>query len=248
MKSLFTPEGEAALAALAPRRALLAFDFDGTLAPIVARPERAQVPLAVTQRLARLAARRPVAILSGRRVEDIRARLDFEPRYVVGSHGAEDPERAPPADGERVLDPARARLHDAADALRAAGVWVEDKGYSIALHYRLAPDLAAAAATIDRVLAGLGDELRVFGGKRVANLVPAAAADKADALFALMARAGAEVALFVGDDVNDEPVFARAPADWVTVRIERDARSQARYFVPSIRELPLLLDRLLAAS
>ena len=65
MKRLFTPEGETALADTMRRQPLLAFDFDGTLAPIVARPDDARVPPAVAHRLQRLASRLPVAIVSG---------------------------------------------------------------------------------------------------------------------------------------------------------------------------------------
>jgi trehalose 6-phosphate phosphatase len=249
MKHLFAAEGEAALAALARSRALLAFDFDGTLAPIVALPDNARVPLPVAQRLARLAARRPLAIVSGRRVEDLRARLGFEPRYVVGSHGGEDPQRAAAGSLGGTLDGLRLRLTEAADALRSLGVLIEDKRESIALHYRLARDRQAAQAAIDRVLADLGGAVRVFGGKLVANAVPAGASDKADAMLALAQRAGVETALFVGDDLNDEPVFARAPSHWLTVRVGRDGPpSQARFFIYGVEELPRLLDRLLAAG
>jgi trehalose 6-phosphate phosphatase len=248
MKYLFGAEGEAALAALARARALLAFDFDGTLAPIVALPDNARVSLPVAQRLQRLAQRLPVAIVSGRRVEDIRARVQFEPHYLIGSHGAEDPQRGVGAELGPTLDGVRGRLTQASAALHALGVLIEDKRESIALHYRLARDRQAALEAIERLLADLGSDVRVFGGKMVANVVPAGAADKADAMLDLAARAGVETALFVGDDLNDEPVFERAPPHWLTVRVGREGPpSQARYFVHSVKEVPLLLDRLLAA-
>jgi trehalose 6-phosphate phosphatase len=90
MQHLFTPAGEVALAATLLRRPLLAFDFDGTLAPIVARPDDARISQAVSARLKSLAAQLPVAIVTGRAVADVRGRLGFEPRFIVGSHGAED--------------------------------------------------------------------------------------------------------------------------------------------------------------
>jgi hypothetical protein len=95
MKRLFTPEGEAALTDTMRRQPLLAFDFDGTLAPIVARPDDARVPPAVAHRLQRLAGRLPVAIVSGRRVQDVRRRLLFAPWRIVGNHGAEDDGHSP---------------------------------------------------------------------------------------------------------------------------------------------------------
>jgi trehalose 6-phosphate phosphatase len=249
MRYLFTPEGEAALAAVMRCKPLLAFDFDGTLAPIVALPGEARVPLPVAQRLQRLAQRLPVAVISGRRVADMQERLLFEPRYVIGNHGAEDPSVGRGTELAPALDGLRARLRAAAASLQEAGVWIEDKESSLALHYRLARDREAALAAIERVLADLDPGLRAFGGKMVANVVPAFAADKADALLDLVARSGAGAAVFAGDDVNDEPAFERAAPHWLTVRVGQDApESRARYFINSPLEMRLMLDRMLAAA
>ena len=125
MQHLFTPEGEAALATVIAVRPLLAFDFDGTLAPIVARPEDARVAHAIEDRLERLSQRLPLAIVSGRRVDDIRQRLAFAPHYVIGNHGAEDPSAVGFAPS--VLDGMRARLQAEGKALDALGVAIEDK-------------------------------------------------------------------------------------------------------------------------
>ena len=122
------------------RRPLLAFDFDGTLAPIVARPDDARISAAVAARLAALAAR-----LAGGHRDRPRGRgrawttWDSSPRFMVGNHGAEDeldPAGAAVARrcaGCGCAEPAGAR----GGRLAAAGVLVEDKGQSIALHYRL---------------------------------------------------------------------------------------------------------------
>src|SRR5437868_14661834 len=149
MQSLFTPDGEAALAAVLRLRPLMAFDFDGTLAPVVARPEEARGSVAVASRLAALTARLPVAIVTGRSVADVRGRLGFEPRFIVGNHGAEEAlhdaaasRLAAPLDGLRAL----LQAHEA--ELRAAGVSVEDKGLSLALHYRLSRDRPRAQQLI----------------------------------------------------------------------------------------------------
>jgi hypothetical protein len=116
----------------------------------------------------------------------------------------------------------RERLARAAQRLTGAGVWVEDKGHSLALHFRQAPDAAVATDRINEVLVDLDPSLRCFGGKLVVNVVCAEAPDKADSLAALMARADAHSALFVGDDVNDEVVFARHHRHWLCVRVGRD--------------------------
>jgi trehalose 6-phosphate phosphatase len=247
MKPLFGHDGEQALRALVTREPLFAFDFDGTLAPIVSRPDDARVSAAVARPLALLAARAAVAVVTGRAVADVRPRLGFEPAFVVGNHGAEDIGHAPSPDDAALLEAWRRRLDIALPELAAAGVTVEDKVYSLALHYRLARDRAAALAAIESVLAGLDPRLRTFGGKCVVNIVAASAPDKADAMFELVGRARRGSALFVGDDVNDEVVFERAPPHWVTVRVGLDERgSAARYFVDGPASLAPLLQRLLA--
>lgn len=248
MRHLFSVPGEAALVESMRSTPLLAFDFDGTLAPIVARPDEAKVPIPVAQRLQRLSEQLTVVIITGRSAEDVDHRLLFTPAHIVGNHGAEDP--AEPADDAAVqaLQGLRQRLQKAQEILSRAGVWLEDKGASIALHYRLARDRKVALQVIERNLLGLEPGLRRFSGKMVENVVAEVANDKAQALAKLVARYGARSAVFVGDDVNDEPVFARKEPSWLTVRVGReDPSSQARYFLDSTAEMPLMLDRMLQA-
>ena len=245
MRHLFTPEGEAALEAVMRLAPLLAFDFDGTLAPIVDRPDDARVAEPVARCLATLARTLPVAIITGRSVADVRPRLGFEPDFVIGNHGVENPHDSADVGAERALDALRLRIAAQDAALLRAGVAVEDKGYSVALHYRLAPDAGAALASIDATLQGFAPTLRRFGGKCVVNVVAAGVPDKGDALAALVERSGARAAVFVGDDVNDEAVFARAAPPWLTVRIGRDPASAAMYVLESQRELAGVLQRMI---
>ncbi|HEX5356759.1 MAG TPA: trehalose-phosphatase [Aquabacterium sp.] len=243
MKHLLSPEGEAALTAIVKRRPLLAFDFDGTLAPIVARPDDAKVPMPVARRLKALSASLHIAIISGRCVSDVLDRLHFEPTYVIGNHGAEDP-AFPLLDTHfHAMDGLRTRLHGLRDVWQQLGVTLEDKGASLALHYRLARDRSAAADAITEALVDLNPGLMSFGGKCVVNVVAKSANDKAQALASLVERSQAVCAVFVGDDVNDEPVFARGEANWLTVRVGRDdPSSQAQYFLDSVSDLPAMLE------
>jgi trehalose 6-phosphate phosphatase len=248
MQHLFCPDGELALAALMRLRPLLAFDFDGTLTPIVTRPADARIPRPVVSRLQALAARLPVAVVTGRALADVRDRLGFVPQFVVGSHGAED-DSDPAGTAARIagLDSLRALLRAQAGPLAAAGVAVEDKGASLALHYRLSREREQARALIDELLAPLAPSLQIFGGKMVVNAMVAGAPDKADSVRALVARSGAAAAFFAGDDVNDEPVFAAAPPHWLTVRVGRDdPTSRAHFGLDGPQDMALLLDRMLA--
>ena len=246
MQHLFGHAGEAALAATMARRPLLAFDFDGTLTPIVARPDDARLSLAVSTRLAALAARLPLAIVTGRRLDDVRGRLGFEPRFIVGNHGAEPDDM--PAGGalaSAALAALRQRLQDNRAELVGAGISVEDKGISLALHYRLSRTRARALQVIAGLLRDHDPELRVFGGKLVVNVVPVHSPDKAEAVRRLLQRCGAGCAFFAGDDINDEPVFQRAPPQWLTVRVgPAEGRTQARFSLRSPAEVALLLARL----
>ncbi len=246
--SLLGPRGLAALARLVSAPALFAFDFDGTLAPILRRPDDVVVSPSIAARLGELARMRPVAIVTGRRIADVRDRLGFAPSWIVGNHGAEDeddPDTA--ARARRALDTLRDRLRARESGLSGAGVLVEDKGQSIALHLRTAPDRAVATALIEETLSGFAGSLRVFGGKLVYNAVAADVPDKAMAVQRLVHRAGAQSAFFAGDDVNDEPVFAAARPHWVTARIGCGRReSAAQFCIDAPHAMAAVLDRILA--
>ena len=246
MQDLFTPEGEAALAAVVRLRPLLAFDFDGTLAPIVAQPADARIAAPLARRLATLAARLPVAIVTGRAIVDVRSRLGFEPRFVVGDRGAEDARDADGAARRRAaLDTLRGALRARQPALAAAGIVIEDKGQSLALHYRRARHRAQARDLTLELLSPHGADLQVFGGKMVVNVMPAGAPDKASAVHDLVRRCAVPAALFAGDDVNDEPVFRAAPAHWLTLRVGRGGPpSAARFGLDGPRDMLRLVERI----
>ncbi len=223
---------------------LVVLDFDGVLARIVHDREAARLSARTRRLLARVAARYPVAVLSGRSAADVAGRLDgVAVRWVVGSHGADWP-------GAGVRGPRRWRGRVAgwrrtlSGRLRGMpGVEVEDKGHSLSVHFRAARDGARAAAAIARAAADLPGAAAI-PGKRVLNLLPEGAGDKGSALRRLAAASGAARVLFVGDDVTDELAFrARLPVPAVTVRVGPVPRSAARYHVRRRGDV----DRLLAS-
>ena len=247
-RHIFSPQGEQELALILNSRPLLAFDFDGTLAPIVAKPDLARMPPGVVNRLRTLAERLPVAIVTGREIADVRKRLGFEPKYIVGSHGAESELLVQSPTWLSALEAAREWLAPHREELEALGVLFEDKRSSIALHFRLARDRERAQHRLEQILGDAGPALHVFGGKLVYNIVAARAPDKADAVQAVVAQEGVAAAVFIGDDLNDEPVFQRAPAHWLTIKVGRTScHSKARFYLDSSREMALLLARMLAA-
>jgi len=188
-------------------------DLDGTLLEIAETPDAVDADyseLALVGRLAR-AAEGAVAVISGRSI----ARIDeiLSPLVVpaAGQHGAE--RRDARGARHRHRFPVQ-RLKPVAGGIRSfaarhAGLVFEDKGASVALHYRLAPQLAAAAQRAVREAAEpLGDAVEVQGGKMVVELKPAGC-DKGKAIEAFMREApfAGRVAVFLGDDVTDEYGF-----------------------------------------
>jgi trehalose 6-phosphate phosphatase len=127
------------------------------------------------------------------------------------------------------------------------GVAIEDKRYSLAVHYRQAADPAAAQAEVERAAAGL-EGARVVGGKAVLNLVPSEAPHKGAALLAACERLGCSRAVFAGDDLTDEDVFALGDAGRVFgIRVGESADSAAPWFVRDQGEVDALLEAILAA-
>src|SRR5512145_358913 len=188
-------------------------DFDGTLIDIAATPEAVDATPAEIALLAGLmqATQGALALISGRSI----ARMDelFKPLVLpaAGQHGAE----------RRDAQGRRHRYRFPVDALRPVaggirrfaarhhGLVFEDKGASVALHYRLAPQLAAAAQKAVREAAEpLGDAVEVQGGKMVVELKPAGC-DKGAAIDSFMQEApfAGRVPVFFGDDITDEYGF-----------------------------------------
>lgn len=199
--------------AASAERLLTCWDFDGTLAPIVADPDAARPLPGAVELLQRLAGLPDtmVAMLSGRARSDL-ARLTgaADPIVLVGSHGAELPDgmspHAQPDSGGRLPDIVAA-VSALADGV--PGVLLETKPISVAVHVRNVVDRAAAAAVVDAVLAGPGawPGVHITTGKEVVEL-SVRRVDKGEAISALRNRFAASAAVFVGDDVTDERGFA----------------------------------------
>ncbi|MGH9648722.1 MAG: trehalose-phosphatase, partial [Bryobacteraceae bacterium] len=123
-------------------------------------------------------------------------------------------------------------------------VWVEDKGLSLAIHYRQS---APAFQARRKILAATRDlrHVRVFGGKRVVNLTVEGAPHKGAALAADRRRLKCGWVLYLGDDETDEDAFALA-GDVISVRIGLSQRSHARYYLRTQKEIDEILERLIA--
>src|SRR6185503_1589928 len=198
-----------------PQRSAILCDVDGTLAPIVSRPEDAAVPARTRQVLAELARRYGlVACVSGRRAAEARRMVGVESVTYYGNHGLE---RLDPGAREPQLDPALrpraqrvqqfAREHYT-DELARLGVTLEDKDAIWSFHYRGAADEQAARAALERVASAAADEaLHPHWGRKVLEIRPTDAVDKGTAVQAALAGRDLGFALFGGDDATDVDAF-----------------------------------------
>jgi trehalose 6-phosphate phosphatase len=221
-----SPDDEASLevvpvpASLVPHldQTAILLDIDGTLLDLVPTPREVWVPPGLSKTLNRLLQRTSgaLALVSGRSLNDIDLIFAPEQFPAVGGHGAEmrvsqDTEaiatQAPPMDKEL-----KRRL--AAIAKLSPGILLEDKGYSLALHYRLAPHAEKAIyAAVSLIRADLPNApIEVMPGKCVCE-IKHSGFSKASAVRELMTHEPfkGRRPLFVGDDVTDESVFAIMP-------------------------------------
>jgi trehalose 6-phosphate phosphatase len=240
---LLGTEGHAVVERFAGASLLLAFDFDGTLAPLVLDPAEAALRSETRSALRQVAERYPTVVISGRALRDVTNRLSgLGLGGVSGNHGLE------PWDvGEGYARHVR-QWHRQLDAsLKAAqGVWIEDKRFSLAIHYAAALDHRAALTAIRRAIGALGP-IRVVGGKQVVNLLPDGAANKGVALERWRTQLKCERALYLGDDQTDEDVFALdQPEHLLSVRVGHSLRSRASYFIRNQVETDRLLHKLIA--
>jgi len=235
--------------------AILLFDFDGTLAPIVADPSRAKLPRATGLVLARLA-RSPrviLGIISGRQIAELRRLVDLKNICYVGSHGLE---WSLPSGRTmlRATPTARRTARLIAQELRVAlrripGILVERKVASVAVHYRNASsDHARAVLAAVRGLAKQhAPRVTVLEGKKVVELLPAGVKSKGTAVNALLAhvrrRNRLTLVVYVGDDATDETVFRSLGRSAVTVLVGTPRRTRARFSLRSSAEVRRFAER-----
>lgn len=221
--------------AAVPGRLLVVTDFDGTLATISLDPTAARIePLgrSALRRLASIAAAHPrrlmVVVLSGRTAQDVASRVRVGGIEYHGDHGLEAgflPRGVPAERLGAKSDPALAPLADGARALAGAvsttlgrpdWLFVEDKGPSVAFHFRAAPDTAVAAArvgaAVEAALAGHRREdgqlgFARFDGRRIVELRPAGAGGKGATMTRLLAAGSFDAVMVMGDDRSDAEAF-----------------------------------------
>jgi trehalose 6-phosphate phosphatase len=241
MRDVLARNGVALLERYAKSRLLLAFDFDGTLAPIVADRYVARMRKRTRALLSQLATLYPCVVISGRSRRDTRNRTKAAHLHqVIGNHGLE------PGNTARFAREIASILPELQRLLRGVkGIDIENKRLSLAIHYRQARSRRGAREAIDRAVAELSIPVRVITGKLLVNVVPRGAPNKGQALMKLKRQLRAPKVLYVGDDVTDEDVFRLKQSGLLTIRVGRSKASAATHFLRNQGEIDRLLKKLI---
>ncbi|MGH2581893.1 MAG: trehalose-phosphatase [Anaerolineales bacterium] len=196
-------------------------DLDGTLSPIVQRPEDAQIKARNKELLADLSKEVSlVALISGRRAASLQSRVGLPGIIYIGNHGFErwvDGTVEVMPEVENYL-PALQKAKGELQNLEEPGAYVEDKGATLSFHYRQAAEPVAFARKGAAQIAAIAEKhgLVLFTGKMVFEVRPPLDVDKGSAFRALLHDNQLDSAIFLGDDISDLNAF----------RVARELREQ----------------------
>jgi len=243
---LFSKGSLVVLESLSFTKTLYAFDFDGTLAKIVRDPQAARMTEATEKLLNQLSQLVPVAIISGRSIEDLKSRVSFKPKFLIGNHGLEGLKGTDEA-LKNAQEISRKWIHSLSTEKFEAGVEIEDKVYSIAIHYRKSRNKNRARAQIKSVVEALVPSAHVILGKCVVNLIPAGAPHKGAALLKLIKLSELRHAFYIGDDDTDEDIFSLPyqTGQIMSVRVGKKSNSNASYYIDRQSEINRVIKALI---
>jgi trehalose-phosphatase len=244
---------------------VLLSDYDGTLTPIVSHPAAAFLSASIRAALQVLTAHRRyrVAIISGRALADLRRRVAGKEVYLAGNHGLqiEGPGSQFVYPEAQVLRPHIQALAHALrrDLAEIPGVFIEDKGFSLSVHYRQVPEVWVAAVQ-ERLRARASPaieagRLTLRAGKAVFEVRPRVPWDKGEAVRWIVERLGYDLPaanvlpIYLGDDDTDEDAFRVVNSTGVAIVVGGERRhSAAQYYVESVEEVERFLRALSALA
>lgn len=244
MTLLFSKKGISTLKKLSETKALYAFDFDGTLAGIVLQSTKAKMTSTTEKLLKKFSTQVPVAVISGRSILDLKKRIAEPPSYLIGNHGLEgfDHKKTPLAlaRGQKICK-AWSKALQTMDL--KSDIEIENKSFSLALHYRQSKNKKRAQKEILAALPLLTPPPQIITGKSVFNLLPPGSPNKGTALMDLLKKTKIKNVFFIGDDDTDEDVFSlsKTPGEFVTVRVGKKKSSKAQFFIQRQSDINRLL-------
>lgn len=227
------------------KRLAVFLDYDGTLTPIVQRPEDAVLSSSMRKTIQELACFFPVAVISGRDRQDVKSLVGLPEIYYAGSHGFDI--KGPDLQYEHgkeflsVLEEAESYLKEKIKGIK--GSLVERKKYSIAVHYRQVEEedvkkVEEAVLCADKKYS----RLRLSSGKKVFELSPRIDWDKGKALLWLLRKMGLDdpqmIPLYIGDDTTDEDAFRVLISRGIGIVVGEDSRmTHARFRLNDTQEV-----------
>lgn len=244
------------------KRPAVFLDYDGTLTPIVDRPEDAIISDSMREAVEGLAERCPVCVVSGRDRPVVQELMGLDNLIVAGSHGFDiwSPEegkieRDGDDDFDELLDGVKERLREEVEPIE--GTSVEPKAASVAVHYRLVPEeeRPKVKEVVDEILGEHPDELKMTPGKMVYEIQPKIDWDKGKAVLYLLETLGLDgddvVPIYIGDDVTDEDAFGAISQRGLGIFVgdpddpEAEGRTTAAdYVLDTVQEVEQFLDGL----
>jgi trehalose 6-phosphate phosphatase len=237
-------------------------DYDGTLTPIVDRPEDAVISEGMRETVRGLAARCPVCVVSGRDRPVVQLLMGVDDLIVAGSHGFDiwspaggEVRREEGEDFRGLLEDVESRLRDELGAVE--GALVEPKKSSVAAHYRLVPEgeRPRVGQVVEKILADHPDELKVTSGKMVYEVQPNIDWDKGKAVLYLLRALDLDrddvAPIYLGDDITDEHAFEALSGKGIGVFVGRaddpetaGRTTSADYALHTFEEVKRFLDTL----
>jgi len=243
---------------LGGRGVLLFLDYDGTLAPIVKTPDKADIPRKTMAALERLSDNRycRVAVISGRALKDVKRKIGLKGIVYAGNHGLEMEGpgvkfRIPVSLGYRItLKKIKSLLKKGLSKI--AGVIVEDKGLTLSVHYRLADkknERLLKAIFYDALSYYIiGNKIKVKPGKKVLEIRPPLEWNKGEIVMWLLARARHlpqwkdSIPVYIGDDITDEDAFMALKDIGLTIFVGSPKNSNAKYYLKDTGEVREFLE------
>jgi trehalose 6-phosphate phosphatase len=255
-------DGDRLVRDLAGRRPAVFLDYDGTLTPIVDRPEDAIISQSMREAVRRLARRSPVCVVSGRDRRVVQELMGVDELIVAGSHGFDI---WSPKGGKIERDEGEgfaSLLREVEERLREEfgeieGILIEPKKSSVAAHYRLVTpdDRPTVKRVVDEILAEHPDELKVTPGKMVYEIQPNVNWDKGKAVLYLLRALGLDrddiMPMYLGDDITDEHAFQALATRGIGIFVGRADDPEvtgrtiaAHYVLRDVPEVERFLDTL----
>jgi trehalose 6-phosphate phosphatase len=219
---------------------LYAFDFDGTLSKISPKIEDANLQVSTYKLLFILSQHVPVAIISGRSIDDLKNRIKVSNIDLVGNHGLEGISKWKNTQ-LNAKNICKEWLHFLKNQNLEKNIFIEDKNYSISIHFRDSKNRQASAKIIESIICKLSPAPRIIGGKCVYNLVPKDSPNKGTAILALKKIKKTKNVFYIGDDDTDEDVFKLPQKAIITARIGKKKKSKAIYYLKKQSEINKLL-------